>query len=250
MSRSPRNSLSEELVQIEENTPFVSEAENGYFTHQIHRLPPYKGNKAFWRDRGLRLAQLCILCLAIWGAYSLTLSPFFDRYSASSTHRPINTDAFICDCGASTEEAQGRGCRFVEMAAAWLPPKCIDSELSDEFDTAGPGPNGEWPYYLDSSRNHQISKVDVAILADTGGVFYSTWEWHVKHCTYQWRLDYRRKWSGTIVEPRYDHESHITHCEGIIFSDQQASVGSIVRLNSSNHQPVLHHEDGSHHVHD
>lgn len=146
-------------------------------------------------------------------------------------------DEHACDCGASTEEAISLSCEFVAMAAAWLPPACIDYDLSEESDNAGPGIDGSWVYWTDQNHHYEISKKKVALLADTGGLFYGTWEWHVKHCTFQWRLDYRWRWLNTIVEPRYDHESHITHCEMIMFADRTKSTGSNVKLNSSSHQP-------------
>ncbi|KAF2240031.1 hypothetical protein EV356DRAFT_495879 [Viridothelium virens] len=204
-----------------------------------------------WWDVSFKIFKLTIICLAALGLESIiwsTLNP--QTQTKASSIPPAPMDPLICDCGGSTQEAISQGCQFIEMAAAWLPPACIDAELANEFDTSGPGSNGTWQYFSDSERQYQISKDQVALLADTGALFYSTWEWHVKHCTFQWRLDYRRRWLDTVVEPRYDHESHIMHCEGIIFADQEKSVGSIVRLNSSNHEPVQHHEHGGHHVHD
>ncbi|ELR05750.1 hypothetical protein VC83_07983 [Pseudogymnoascus destructans] len=189
--------------------------------------------------------KLIVLCLAGWGVFNLwEFWPGSNQPPNSHTghDHAATPDEYICDCGSSTKEAVSLGCQFVPMAAAWLPPACIDEELSHEFNTAGPGINGEWTYWADRDHLHEISEKDVSLLADTGELFYGTWEWHVKHCTFQWRLDYRRRWLNTTLEPRYDHESHITHCQMIIFADRTKSTASNVKLNSSSHMPPHGHE--------
>ncbi len=206
------------------------------------------GKPSCWKNLVVQGLKVVVACLAILGLLSLFAVLGSNQRLHSHEMAAKSTDPLICDCGASTAEALSMGCQFVEMSAAWLPPHCIDAALSSEFDRSGPGPNGEWSYYTDAARKHPITVSQVAALADTQQLFYSTWEWHAKHCTFQWRLDYRRRWLNTIVEPRYDHESHVTHCEDIFLGERESSVGSIVRLNSSNHMPKehLHHEHGHH----
>lgn len=190
----------------------------------------------------LLLSKVLIFALALFGLVSI---PNLIRSPGNNFVRlfkpTVHVDPHICDCGATINEAVSLGCRFVPMAAAWLPPPCIDQELSDEFDAAGPGENGSWSYWSDAAQVQEITLMDVALLADSGALFYTTWEWHVKHCTFYWRLDYRRRWLNTILEPRYDHESHVTHCQMIMFADRTKPTGSDVKLNSSSGHGV-HHE--------
>ena len=219
--------------------------------NQLNSLPEKVtryGKPSSWKHFAFQGLKILVACLAVLGLLSLfTIVGSNQRVHSHEMASP-SVSPQICDCGASTAEARALGCQFVEMSAAWLPPRCIDSALSAEFDRSGPGPNGAWSYYSDAARRHPLTISEVALFADTQQIFYSTWEWHAKHCTFQWRLDYRRRWLDTIIEPRYDHESHVTHCEDIFLGERESSVGSIVRLNSSNHLPKehLHHEHGQH----
>jgi hypothetical protein len=101
------------------------------------------------------------------------------------------------------------------MAAALLPRACHDEELSFEFDNAGSGsgPNDSWRYYADKPDQPELSLSEVALLADVpGAIYYTTMEWHIVHCVYYWKKLHRSRWTGVLVEPRYDSEKHIDHC--------------------------------------
>ncbi|KAK8097636.1 uncharacterized protein PG998_013122 [Apiospora kogelbergensis] len=47
-------------------------------------------------------------------------------------------------CGNTPSEAIARGCHFDMVATAWLPPRCIDTELMEEFLSEHP-----WRFYAD-----------------------------------------------------------------------------------------------------
>ena len=121
-----------------------------------------------------------------------------------------------CSCGGSTvAEAKARGCIFTPIAIAWLPPHCVDMELSDEFDKLGPGPNGEWDYWSDKNMTRRLTREEVGELADYDGVFWTTQEWHVTHCVYTWKKHYRSQWTGVTIERRSNGLDHIDHCSGV-----------------------------------
>ena len=121
-----------------------------------------------------------------------------------------------CSCGGTTtEEAKARGCIFTPLAISWLPPHCVDMELSDEFDKLGPGPNGEWDYWADLNKTQRLTREEVGALADYDGVFYTTQEWHVMHCLFTWQKHYRSKWTGVTIERRSNGLDHIGHCGGV-----------------------------------
>jgi len=114
-----------------------------------------------------------LIIFAFWGICGL-------RQSAISlaAHKPVS-----CSCGGTTvAEAISRGCVFTPLALAWLPPHCLDMELSNDFDKLGPLPGGEWPYWADRNGTTRISREEMGLLADVNGAFYTTQEWHIMHC--------------------------------------------------------------------
>ncbi|KAJ6436681.1 hypothetical protein O9K51_10800 [Purpureocillium lavendulum] len=122
------------------------------------------------------------------------------------------------------------------MAAAWLPGRCIDEELSAEFDRAGDGPAGRWQFWSDENRTVELSLEEVGRLADTPDqFFYTTANWHFHHCLFLWRKQQRAKVTGVLVERRYDNERHVKHC-GKVFS-KPLPVYAYVELKSSAEEP-------------
>ncbi|KAJ6443423.1 MIZ zinc finger protein [Purpureocillium lavendulum] len=138
-----------------------------------------------------------------------------------------------CNCGASVDEARSLGCKYDTLAAAWLPPRCIDQQLTSEFDRSGDGPDGQWRYWYDANLTVPLSVED---LAGRGGDdtfwFYSTPEWHVRHCLFYWRKQWRARFTGVLVEPRYDTDAHINHCGSIFSRRDMFYVMAGVMLNS------------------
>lgn len=95
----------------------------------------------------------------------------------------------------------GDGLRFDVLASAWLPPWCRDSELTHEFNHAGPGADGEWTFYKDTDGNETMTLDEVGELGNhPGKPWFSTYEWHVLHCVYNWRKMFRACTLGTTLE--------------------------------------------------
>lgn len=131
------------------------------------------------------------------------------------------------------------GCEYVPLAAAWLPPRCRDVELEEEFDHAGPGPNGEWFYYSDSNGTRKYTREELASFGGIYGDFriYTSKAWHMYHCVYYWKKQMRLAQTGAIMEPRYGRLAHADHClsefmdtmnRRLIASVQQISLASSV----------------------
>ena len=155
--------------------------------------------------------RLTIACLSVWAFVNICLSTWhFFRGNVYTETRPEDVS---CSCGNSVADALSMGCRFDALASAWLPPACIDAELSYEFDHAGPGPDGSWIYYTDYAQTGTYTLEQVSFLADTGTYYYNTMAWHLAHCTYNWRKAVRSKWTGVTLEYRSDTEEHVQHCE-------------------------------------
>lgn len=157
------------------------------------------------------LAILSKSLVLLFAATGLVLFTRWSIISLQPKKGPVS-----CSCGGTTvAEAISRGCKFTPLAIAWLPPQCLDEELADEFDRAGPG--GHWEYWADWNATIPLNREEVGLLADTeGAVFYTTQEWHVMHCMYTWRKHYRSKWTGVTIEARSNGIEHIKHCEGIV----------------------------------
>lgn len=128
-----------------------------------------------------------------------------------------------CYCGNSVEEAISLGCKFVPMAAAWLPAHCRDDYLEMEFNSMGPNPDHSWNFYADYERTTTIDLDTIANSAESTTNFYSEWEAHVIHCMFYWRKLLRSQFSGVVVEPRYNSDAHIAHCTRLILSKHIAN---------------------------
>ncbi|KAH8803617.1 hypothetical protein F5884DRAFT_683144, partial [Xylogone sp. PMI_703] len=121
-----------------------------------------------------------------------------------------------CWCGSSDEEAIAMGCRYDHIAVDWLPNDCIDDELTAEFDRAGPGLNGSWNYYTKLHGGHLINNSEIDDYAITATDYFATREWHIAHCIFTWRKQFRSRSTGKIIEPWNEKEEHIKHCGSYI----------------------------------
>lgn len=127
-------------------------------------------------------------------------------------------NAQTCYCGKSNDEAIRLGCRYDHLAVDWLPPQCIDQSLTDEFDRSGPGIGGSWPYFED--REGQIVVEDIDEFARRGQDYHTTREWHIAHCLFTWRKQFRATYYGRDMETWNYNEGHINHCLQYIMSNR------------------------------
>ncbi|MCJ1396661.1 hypothetical protein MMC18_009553 [Xylographa bjoerkii] len=151
--------------------------------------------------------RLIIVLLILWSLFDLT------SHLWSTFHVKKRTS---CSCGNSIEQAKSLNCAYDTLASAWLPPACRDEELTAEFDRAGPEPDGSWVYYTDLNKSGTYSIDEVAALVDKPIYYYNTKEWHIAHCTYNWRKAVRARFTGVTLELRSDTEEHVKHCEAMI----------------------------------
>ncbi|KAK7726499.1 hypothetical protein SLS63_007660 [Diaporthe eres] len=155
----------------------------------------------------------------------------------TNRHAFVSNEPGPCDCGDSVAEAKSLGCQYDSIAAAWLPPHCMDKDLVAEFDKDGDGPDGRWQYWADANHTMELSLEEVGALADTPGkLFWTTPRWHFMHCFYYWRKLQRSQTTGVKIEARYDNERHVTHC-GKMFMNPGMEAFSYVELKSSNTEP-------------
>ncbi|KAH8893973.1 hypothetical protein GQ53DRAFT_644660 [Thozetella sp. PMI_491] len=128
----------------------------------------------------------------------------------------------VCYCGFSITEAKTLGCKYDTLSVSWLPSHCRDDDLTAEFERSGPGPSGEWPYWADFNATLPITTEDISLLAElppSRALFYTTHGWHVAHCAFFWRKEFRMRAKGSMMERRHDQESHIEHCYGYFMKE-------------------------------
>lgn len=127
-----------------------------------------------------------------------------------------------CWCGETDKQAMTMGCQYDHLAVDWLPASCIDQDLVDEFDVSGPGADGAWPYYTRAQGNDgstvfiPINSNETDEFAQQGRDYFATREWHISHCMFTWRKQFRARHNGKHVEPWNENEKHIKHCNDYI----------------------------------
>jgi len=211
-----------------------------------HKEPPFQVSSIHEKKRGQETPfgktlnicrQIALYSLAVFGLIVLLREAFGlyhlreqKRESETKTETGIEVEAEVgdCECGHSVSEALSMGCKYDLLAAAWLPPVCIDTSLSAEFDRSGPNPDGSWSYYSSRHGTETLTYEQISAMADNvSAVYFTTQEWHIVHCNFYWLKLLRSKWMGVVMEQRYDSEMHIRHC-GIEARGRKTPLGAIV----------------------
>jgi len=133
--------------------------------------------------------------------------------SASRINEGDSTSSITYSCGNTTAEARALGCSFDLLTQSWLPERCRDRELTDEYRQAGP-----FQYSLDSQGKELLSEEDLAQL-EYLEMYYTTQGEHVVHCIFMWRKLLRAMQHGWKVEATVTSDAHIQHC-GKVFLDR------------------------------
>ncbi|KAH8803630.1 hypothetical protein F5884DRAFT_683019 [Xylogone sp. PMI_703] len=173
---------------------------------------------------------IIILCFAIWGVVDL-LNRLFTRLSTILESQRYGARKAACWCGGTDAEAISMGCRYDHLAVDWLPNHCIDDELLFEFDHAGTGINGSWPYWTSQYSGELIDLDEINSYAETATDYWTTREWHIQHCIFTWRKQFRAQKLGTTIEPWNMNEEHITHCGKYLLKtvgDSRSDVDTLI----------------------
>lgn len=188
------------------------------------------------------VSDIVLFLLAIFGIMMLVSPTATCSISAPpppAIQRPTpdpGRNPTICDCGSSIAEAQSRGCKYDELALAWLPDRCRDESLRVQFVVAGDGPGGRWLHWRYQNKTGLLTDEQVAAFADSpGGRLYSPAKWFVAQCIFYWRKQIRAPVSGVIVEPRYNDIGYILKCADVFMKGEYGDlmVQSEVSLHSS-----------------
>lgn len=202
----PRSS---KYAQLQDDTLTLSRSGDDEDPEDLPFMPHSK-NQTFKRIIYFLLAAI-LSCMAVLGAVDL-----LHRITNFNSKAPHYVPR--CYCGNSAEQARSLGCKYVPVASAWLPAHCRDEFLEREFDHIGPNPDHSWTYYADYARTKTLDLSVISEFAGSATRFYNEWEWHVMHCMFYWRKLHRAQFSGVIVEPRFNTDSHISHCTRLILS--------------------------------
>ena len=154
------------------------------------------------RSRILCLIKKTIIAaLAVYGLINASLVVY-----QALPEKPVS-----CYCGRSLAEALSLGCKFDGVAGAILPPHCRDDKLTAEFDrSSSENPDGSWTYWADPHKKQRLNESELIFRFEP---FYASQEWHIFHCTYNWRKKFRPQIPG--VDGEDSSEDHVGHCEKI-----------------------------------
>jgi hypothetical protein len=158
-------------------------------------------NQARW---SVKQNKPCVISVVLMMAMSICVIIIYHTFSL----RPELRRGTFGDCGTSPAEAHSLGCQFDAMSFSWLPAGCYDTELVDDFLALR-----NWEWFYDTARQHAIPKEEVLKGELTNLIV--TREYHLFHCTYQWRKMHRGMVKGVIDSYIANYE-HTAHCEHML----------------------------------
>ncbi|RDI81048.1 hypothetical protein Vi05172_g9016 [Venturia inaequalis] len=131
-----------------------------------------------------------------------------------TTTFPLSKRAQVRQCGASSSEAKAKGCKFDPVTFAWLPEKCHDHELADEWR------EGQFKIYADPHGNATKTEAE---FGDDLSPAYITNSVHIQHCSFSWRMMHRAFLSGKTPHAGLSY-AHTKHCSSIIVKQGEGNI--------------------------
>lgn len=165
------------------------------------------------QQRSLRCNVLFIVLLALF-ATLITGAAYLSRGQWPSFHSEPGFEG----CGTSPTEARALGCEFDVMSFSWLPSRCYDGELVDDFLGAR-----AWQWFADEDKHHIVELEQVR----TGSYdsLYVTMEYHLYHCQYMWTKMHRAILAGRPLDGYIANLMHTTHC-GEMLLDRDVNLNA------------------------
>ncbi|EXU98300.1 hypothetical protein X797_008690 [Metarhizium robertsii] len=205
-------------------------------THDnFDRNTHYKRSPLFLRTTFPIAIILCSIAHLILICHAITLLKAFSSQLPNTAQDPTH-QVSNCSCGATIHEARALDCTFDVLSVSWLPPSCRDDELTVEFAAGGPGPHGAWDYWAHENGTWSLTLDEVAALVEKPkSIVYTSWEFHVLHCSFYWRKQWRvsRGVGALFMEARYALESYVKHFQNVFMKDSLRKTDisqSVVRL--------------------
>ncbi|KAB5578301.1 hypothetical protein GE09DRAFT_1261384 [Coniochaeta sp. 2T2.1] len=115
------------------------------------------------------------------------------------------------DCGNSLAAARSNGCLFNPISWAWQPPACYNKELVDDFLTVF-----DWHFYPNNATLAEEEFPREKFLRGDYLMAWSTWAWHMYHCSYSWRKFHTALAQGRPLDDDVLDMEHTKHCSTAI----------------------------------
>lgn len=195
-----------------------------------------RGNK---KKGDLAFIARCVIALVCCSVLQISLAAYglyILRASSTPDYNKSASQVSNCSCGTTIQQAKNLGCEFDVLSLSWLPPPCRDVALTREFASSGPGAEGKWDYWADVNGTVSLTLDEVAALAEQpNGVVYTSLGFHVLHCSFYWRKQWRvtNGIGALAMEARYSPQSHVKHCEHVFMLEGSRDKGmteGLVRL--------------------
>jgi len=156
------------------------------------------------------LLKVVVALLALWGLVDALRQAFRTISTTLESGRPG------CWCGKTDQEAIAMGCRYDHNTIDWL-PSCINNELTEKFDASGPGQGESWLDYDTIAYDPSNGSNEKAVLTNeqiddftkSGKGYLATREWHIQHCMFIWKKQFRARFNARDIKPWNYKEEHI-----------------------------------------
>lgn len=173
------------------------------------------------------LLSVFFVGVAVFGLALATWLPLLQHGTNDPLVQAAASRTIIRDCGSTAIEARKRGCRFDPISFSWLSPECYDSELVDSFLAMN-----RWAWYTskaDSPRHTVAMPYRIVALGEQDHLWV-TREFHIHHCTFQWKKMHRAILGGKPIDGYIGNYSHTEHCEHVLVEPETRRSSVDVRI--------------------
>lgn len=157
---------------------------------------PHTRSRRPWNYRQIFITIAALLI-------GIAIPPVFSSFRRS----PSKTTAFG-DCGSTLVQARAAGCKFDVVSFSWLPPECHEQSLIDDFLELQ-----DWQWYRTPTSQDTVHRW--LVLDGAHSELYVTREYHIFHCTYQWKkmhLGLQKR----IIDTYIGGYNHTAHCDKML----------------------------------
>lgn len=123
------------------------------------------------------------------------------------THRDLREE-----CGTSPTEARQRGCAFDPILMGWVPRRCYDHPLTQDFfsDIA----NYTFHQTADRTASDIIGQKEV--LEGEWDIIYVDPQFYITQCMCAWKKTWRAAVNGSVLDGYLGDEHQRNHCEMLV----------------------------------
>lgn len=116
-------------------------------------------------------------------------------------------------CGGNTvREAEANGCAFDFLTKTWLPSACTRHGEPNFMKIAAGNNETQWPYWADAHGREALAMEEVALMAETGGEWWTTTREHLTSCSWMTIRMAHALTTGERVDDLAGGFHHVRHC--------------------------------------